>query len=96
MNWEQKTQMVAFSNGGDQKSFINHVLKHLNDFDEQDWDIFIHCIELTKENISKYFAQHKIIYKHEKEIQYSSFASVMRATRYSQIMENLEALNSEN
>jgi|688.fasta_scaffold258994_5 hypothetical protein len=90
MTWEQKTEMVKFSNTNDEKSFINHVLTYLDSFDEQDWDMYLNCVVLTRESLQRFLPQHKIIHKHESLMQYQSFRTAMRSALYESLMYNLE------
>ena len=52
MEWEDKTKMIKLGNQiykGDQekKEFQDYVLEHLEDFDNQAWDMFVTIVQIV-------------------------------------------------
>ena len=57
MTWEEKTEMVKLGNTKKDKEsrekFYNYVLQHIDNFELQDWDMLIHCINLIPEELKE-------------------------------------------
>lgn len=89
MNWEQKCEMIKYSNSGDNDNFCKIVVDNIDTIDEQGWDMFFTAIELTAQNIEKNLEQYKIINAATKELKTKSIRTAMRMVMYNQLVEDL-------
>lgn len=57
MTWEEKTEMVKLGNTKKDKEsrdkFYDYVLQHIDNFEFQDWDMFVHCVDLIPEELKE-------------------------------------------
>lgn len=65
MTWEEKVEMIQLSNQADNKKsrrkFLEYVIKHIEKFDEQAYDMFITGLSLIPEEIIEDIEYHKKI-----------------------------------
>jgi len=73
MEWDDKVKMIQFSNSGYKEEFQKIVLEHLDDFDNQDWDMFISAFELLPSEMEKSREFCEAVYRKTKDIGYDKF-----------------------
>lgn len=90
MNWDKKTQLVKLGNNANdkesRKAFLDYVITNIDDFDEQDWDMFFTSIELIQSNIDEHTEIHKVIQDKVQEMQSDSFRTAMRMALYEELV----------
>lgn len=91
MEWESKTEMIRASNKQDWALFNTLVVRNINTFDNQAWDMFFTAIEIIPEQVVKDIEFYKIVmkayYQNFKDIKID-FRSDLRCELLKEIMFN--------
>ena len=102
MEWEDKVKLAQLGNRRDvsveaKKEFQSYVLSKMNEFDGQDWDMFVQLTDIIIDNMKNDVDYWSEIYKHIKNVDCNDpkfgFRSGMRIAMIQTICEDELFLN---
>ena len=100
MTWEEKVEMIQLSNQANdresRKKFLEYVLKHIEKFDKQAYDMFINGLSLLPDEMKEDTEYHKQIFpyiKKELENGNQGLRTSLRLAMYVSIFEKEVNLN---
>ena len=90
MEWEEKVQMIRLLNKEDdpesRRETLEYVVKNLDTFDDQSWDMFFTGIQLIPEELKENLDLHKKILEKCEGLTSDNFRTCMRIALYEDIL----------